>query len=395
MDHNSTTPECDREGGHGGMNIVNGTFTLSLENNCPSTGINPSEKIVGIYNLCRQLVSTNTLDVLLHSIVRQAVDILHVRFCRIMTLEPDGNFWCQSTYSTDLVHQIREAGRMALPGAKSLYQHVVLSESPVMIRQGSSLTSEQRLALRMSYQDSLYLIPLRVNQEAVGVLVVGEEYHAMPEVTLKEKMRLAVLIADQAASAIYRAKLSNQLEESQFQTVMTLVKVMESRDPYISGHSQKVTELSVRLARQLNCSPIEVRAIRWAAMLHDIGKVGIRDTVLNKNGSLDTREWDEMRMHPEKGAEIVRMSANMEFVAAIIQAHHEYYDGSGYPHGLKRDMIPFGARILAVADAYSAMRDDRPYRMGATFEEAVNELKRCSGTQFDPMVVEAFLSVLY
>jgi HD-GYP domain-containing protein (c-di-GMP phosphodiesterase class II) len=115
--------------------------------------------------------------------------------------------------------------------------------------------------------------------------------------------------------------------------------------------------------------------------------------VLNKRSSLNQSEWDIIRRHPECGAEIVRMSSNLNYVAGLILAHHERYDGSGYPYGLQREMIPFGARILAVADAYSAMTDDRPYRKSSSLEETIAELKRCSGTQFDPHVVEAFISL--
>lgn len=376
------------------MNYMHGAYTLTLENSTPYTPNFPSEKINGIYTLCRQLISTNTLDILLDSIVRQAVDILRIRFCRIYTMEPDGSFVCQAAHSSDLTDHSLLRGKRALPQAKALYQHVILGEAPVMIGQGNGLSGDLRFALRLNFSDSLYLIPLHVNQEALGVLALGEEFQSVPEASLKEKIRLAVLIADQAASAIYRARLSYRLEESQFQTVLALAKVLESRDAYISGHSRKVTEMAVRLAKKLECSPVELQAIRWAAMLHDIGKVGIQDEILNKKGELTSEEWAIIRKHPEKGAEIVRMSSNLHFVASIILAHHEHYDGSGYPYGLQREMIPFGARILTVADAYSAMTDDRPYRSSWTLAEAITELSRCSGTQFDPRVVDAFISVV-
>jgi putative nucleotidyltransferase with HDIG domain len=373
--------------------MTTSSFSVSFDKNTPLSGSFPAEKIHGIYDLCRQLVATNTLSVLLDSIVRQSVEILHVRISRILTLEPDGSFLCQAAYSSDSLDFACRRGRKSDRQSQALYQRVLLGEGPVMLGQGSALPSSLRSSLRLSHKDTLYLVPLRVNQEAVGVLVLGEESWVAPEAVLNEKMRLAVMIADQAASAIYRARLSYRLEESQLQTVLVLAKVMESRDAYIGGHCRKVTAVSVRLARKLGCSQAEIQAVRWAAMLHDIGKVGIRDDVLNKKGPLSRDEWTMVYRHPEMGADIVRMASNLNYVAGLIHAHHEHFNGKGYPNGLQREMIPFGARILAVADAYSAMTDDRPYRESCTLEEVIAELKRCSGAQFDPQVVDAFIEL--
>jgi putative nucleotidyltransferase with HDIG domain len=373
---------------------MNNTGVISIENNPVVAGYFPAEKISGISDLCRELVSTNTLDVLLNSIVRQSVDILKVRFSRILTLEPDGSFICQASYSPDSIDLSYRRKLRSNPIVQSLYQSAALRETPLILEHGSALPNDLRMALRIGLGDSLYLVPLRVNQESLGLLALGEENKPVIDTILKEKLHLAVLIADQAASAIYRARLSYRLEESQLQTVLALAKVMESRDPDTGNHSRKVTAVAVRLARKLNCSPAEEQVIRWAAMLHDIGKVGIRDDILKKKGTLEKNEWELMRRHPEMGADIVRMSSNLNFVATLIQAHHERYDGTGYPYGLQRDMIPFGARILAVADAFSAMTDQtHMYHAVKTLEEAISEMQRCAGTQFDPRVVEAFVAL--
>ena len=369
---------------------MNGTMPISLETNSPITTHLPSEKINGIYDLCRQLVATNTLDVLLDSIVRKAADILHIKNCRILILEPDGNFICQASCSPETIDLSHSRWKRALPQAQAFYQHVLLDEAPVFVTPASQLSVDLRFALRLGHNDCLYLIPMRVNQEAVGILALAEEHRTSPEASIKDKVHLAVMIADQAASAVYRSRLSYRLEESQLQTVLALAKLMESRDAYIGRHCRKVTEVAVRLSHQLECSVAESQTIRWAALLHDIGKVGIPDGILRKTGALNKNEWKEMRRHPESGADIVRMASNLDYVAALILAHHERYDGGGYPNGLQREMIPFGGRILAVADAYSAMTDDRPYRDSINPELAAAEIRRCSGTQFDPRVAEAF-----
>jgi len=383
---------------------MNGSMSISLDSCAVTAGHFPVEKMSGIFDLCRQLVSTNTLEVLLDSIVRQSVDILRVRYSRIMTLEADGSFYCQAAHSADQLDPYSRRGKRHISSqVQVLYQSALLRDTPLVFGQGNTLPADLRLALRMSYSDSLYLIPLQVNQESVGLLALGEDSRVNGDgalrdmqqrsAMLKEKLRLSMLIADQAASAIYRARLSYRLEESQMQTVQALAKVMESRDGYIGGHSRKVTAVAVQLARALGCEEGEVQSIRWAAMLHDIGKVGVSDEILMKKTDLSPHEWEIVRRHPENGAGIVRMASNLDYVAALIQAHHENYDGSGYPHGLQREMIPFGGRILAVADAYSAMTDDRPYRKSCSVQEAIAELIRCSGTQFDPTVIEAFINL--
>ena len=370
------------------MTMMNGISPISIEKPLPPSGI---------FDLSRQLVATNALEVLLDSTVRQAVSILGVKFSLILTLEPDGRFSCQASHSSDPLDRAYWKERWALSRSQAVYHRVILNDQPVIVGRGSGHTGELRGSsrgfVRLGESELLYLVPLRVDEEALGLLVLGDEEGGAAQAMLQEKLRLAVLIAEQAASAIYRARLSYRLEESQLQTVLALAKVMESRDSYVAGHSRKVTEIAVRLARKLNCSPAEVQTIRWAGLLHDIGKVGIPDGILNKRDKLSAEEWKVIRDHPRAGAEIVRMASNLDYVAALIQSHHEAYDGSGYPYGLQREMIPFGARILSVADAFSAMTDDRPYRASCPVEYAMAELQRCAGKQFDPHVVEAFIAL--
>lgn len=372
---------------------MNSSMSIALESNVAPTGLFPAEKMHGIYDLCRQFVSNNTLDMLLDGIARQSVDILRVRYSRIITLENDGSFICRAVYSSDRQDLAFRRKRRIPSQAWLLFQNAVLRETPLVFGMGNPLPAELRLALRLKYGDSLYLVPLRTEQESFGLLVLGEENRMVSDAVLPEKLRLAALIADQAAEVISRARLSMCLEESEIQTILALARVLETHDVYIGSHSRKVTAVAVRLARILDCPQAEIQVIRWAAMLHDIGKVGISDKILMKAAQLNSQEWEIVRRHPLNGAEIVRKASNLNYVAALIQAHHEHFDGSGYPYGLRREMIPFGARILSVADAYAAMTDNRPYRRTFSLEEALLELNRCSGTQFDPRVVEAFATL--
>jgi two-component system, cell cycle response regulator len=177
-------------------------------------------------------------------------------------------------------------------------------------------------------------------------------------------------------------------------TVEVLAALVEAHDTSTGKHSQEVSDLIRQLAFLLGLTPTEARMISIAGQLHDIGKVAIPDTILRKPGPLTDEEWALMRTHPELGANMVSFVPTLRPLAPIIRAHHERWDGRGYPDALSREIIPFGARIIAVVDAYMAMTEDRPYQKARPAEEAVEELKRCAGTQFDPLIVAALERLL-
>ena len=158
--------------------------------------------------------------------------------------------------------------------------------------------------------------------------------------------------------------------------------------------AQRVSELAAAVAMQMRLREDDVNRVRQAAILHDVGKIGIAETVLSKSDSLDDSEWRAMMRHPEVGHEILSQVSSLQGVAEVIRSHHERFDGQGYPRGLKGDDIPIGSRIYTVVDAYAAMTSDRPYRKALPMEVAFAELRRCTGTQFDPKIVEALISII-
>ena len=176
------------------------------------------------------------------------------------------------------------------------------------------------------------------------------------------------------------------------ETIQALALALDAKDPFTLGHSERVAEYAVEIARQMKLPPGEVEMLRYAGVLHDIGKIGISDAVLNKVGRLTDAEFRLIQSHTTIGARVVKPVGFLRGVSQVIRHHHERYDGRGYPDGLKGEEIPLAARILSVADAFDAMTYDRVYRTGMSVEDAVKELVRGKGTQFDPNIVDVFVN---
>ena len=183
----------------------------------------------------------------------------------------------------------------------------------------------------------------------------------------------------------------DELKSGYDSIVAVLCAALDLRDNVTHGHAKRVSELASVVAWQMGLRKEHLRQIEKAAILHDIGKIGVADAVLSKAGPLDEIEWEEMKRHPELGYQILNGIDFLRDAAEVVYAHHERSDGTGYPRGLKGDEIPMGARIFAVVDAYDAMTSHRPYRKAQPHQKAIGEIIRNSGTQFDPEVVRAFM----
>ena len=176
-------------------------------------------------------------------------------------------------------------------------------------------------------------------------------------------------------------------------TALKLTQTLVLRDPDNAGHAARVTELALRLAAAMDASPQRVKAIKTGGPLHDIGKLELDRAILEKPGALDPAELEEIRAHPELGARMLRGIRPLRQALDCVLHHHERWDGGGYPYGLGGNEIPLEARILAVADAYDAMISTRPYRDARSREEALAEVERCAGSQFDPQIARVFLNL--
>ncbi|MFQ5663715.1 MAG: diguanylate cyclase, partial [Terriglobia bacterium] len=177
-------------------------------------------------------------------------------------------------------------------------------------------------------------------------------------------------------------------------TVTSLAFAIDAKDHYTQGHSQNVTRYCLQVARHLRMPEKEVEELRLAALLHDVGKIGIPETILNKPGPLTADEFDVMKQHAVLGAKILEPLRSIQNIQKIVRHHHERWDGTGYPDGLAGEAAPLGARLIAIADAYDTMVTERTYKRSRSHPEAVDELRRCAGTQFEPKLVEAFVAAV-
>ncbi len=189
-------------------------------------------------------------------------------------------------------------------------------------------------------------------------------------------------------------ELYTKMRKVYLDTIRALAAAIDAKDPYTKGHSERVSEMSVVLAQELNLSDNDIENIEYTALLHDIGKIGIDDSILGKKGSLTDQEFDKIKEHTIMGANIIQPVDFLKNSYRAIYHHHERYNGKGYPDGIKSEDIPILARIIAVADAYDAMSSDRPYRKKLSKDKILKELKDQSGKQFDPEIVKALISVL-
>ncbi|NIM02650.1 GAF domain-containing protein [bacterium] len=239
---------------------------------------------------------------------------------------------------------------------------------------------------------SFVSVPLKVQNRVIGVLSINNKESKQK---FNEKdLRLLTILAEQSARTIENAELYKHMQDTYLGTIQTLARAIDAKDPYTKGHSDRVTRYAVKIAKEMNLSQSAIRNIEYSALIHDIGKIGIQESILTKKGGLSGTEYEIVKMHPLIGESIITPVKFLNGVAPLILYHHERFDGKGYLEGLRGEAIPLGARIISVADAFDAMTSDRPYRKALTKKRARDELEKESGKRFDPQVIEAFLRLL-
>lgn len=352
--------------------------------------------LIPLFEVGKTLLSNLNLQSVLDTVTCVALKETHSDTAAVLlldvetgSLEPRAAYIPAGKVPSDLYHRIK----------KPVGRWILEKRSPMVLVEQSPSSREIRDLIRGLGLSALVAMPFIGKKGAIGTLVLckGPGRPSFNESDLE----LASVISGQAAIAIENAQLfneiqakQNQLEDYYFETVNALAQAIEVKDVYTGGHGDRLGRLAIAIAERLGLREDEKVWLRYAAALHDIGKIGVRESILTKSGRLTQEEYDEMKKHPAKGAEILREVKFLAPVVPIVYHHQEQYDGKGYPEGLAGERIPIGSRIVAVLDAFDAMTTDRPYRNRLPLERAILELQRYSGIQFDPQVVEAFIQVV-
>src|SRR5687768_3259137 len=239
---------------------------------------------------------------------------------------------------------------------------------------------------------SVMCAPMRTTDEILGVLYVDSQ---MAREFSEAELELLAAVGNQAGIALHRARLMDEVERLFFDVMKAIASLIDAKDGYTHKHSERVAQFGVRLARHLGFDADSRAVVELSGLLHDVGKIGVPDAILNKPGKLTEEEFKQMRMHPVHGARILSQIQSERVVNILpgVKYHHERWDGKGYPDGLKGEEIPLLGRVLGVADFLDALTSDRSYRKGLKLEEALNMVKDLEGQAFDPVVVKAALEL--
>ena len=326
--------------------------------------------------------STLNLETLLDRMLEIFTNVLNAEAGSILLLdeEKDELFFAAATgEKKDSIKNIR------VPIGEGVVGWVAREDKPVLIADAQNdprffKQADQKTKFKTK---TIVAVPLKTKEKLIGVVEILNKKDGLFN---EEDLNLLEALSNQAAVAIENAKLYENLKTLFLNTVKSLAAAIETKDIYTRGHSERVTQYSLIIARKLGMDSSEIEKLRLAALLHDIGKIGIDESILRKPAKLSPSEFEEIKKHPIYAANILETIPQLHEIIPVIKHHHERFDGNGYPDGLKGEKIPYSARIIAIADTFDAMSSDRPYRKALPVQVCLQEILNCSGTQFDPNI---------
>ncbi len=355
-----------------------------------------ADRLRMMLDVSNAVTSSLKIDQVLQLLAVRIVETVEATFCRISLLSEEGDRMrvVAASPARELDWDACTRKSVSLADLPDHLKTIETKEAVIVAGRRDEPSLSQGQLDVMGGTTSLLIYPLVVGGEVVGLVEIGEQRKWERSPLSQEKADLCQTIVNEGAVAVGHALSHKELEDAFVGTIRSLAEAIDAKDPSTRGHSDWVSKYAVMLGKQLHLEEPRLEALKYVGYLHDVGKIGVPDSILGKKGQLTPEEWKLMKKHPITSAKILEPVRISSVIKAAIRHHHERFDGRGYPYGLAGESIPLEARIIAVVDAYEAMTSDRPYRKALSDEEAVAELKRCSGTQFDPACVDAFLAAL-
>ncbi|MCX5815089.1 MAG: response regulator [Proteobacteria bacterium] len=326
------------------------------------------------YNISNRFNSLNIYDDIYEKMLDIIFDVLDVRLCRF--------YFFDSCSKEPILYKEKRGSNGVAVDSKTFLSEEFLQH----------LHTPKKCLIR----DNQLFLPIMIKDEYIGFVMVerkrnGSEinnyYHDSDVFFLK-------LIGEKASTQIENRILYESLFENVFQTLTSLIEAINKRDSYTESHCKRVTDTSLLLAEKMGLAGYERDVIRFVGPVHDLGKIGIPDSILLKPGVLTEEEYQIMKSHSIFGEEILSRFVILARESKVIRSHHERYDGKGYPDALSKEDIPVSSRVIAVCDTFDAMTTNRPYRNAMKRQDALNEIKRCANSQFDPSIVECFITMM-
>jgi len=346
-----------------------------------------AQELLALYEVAQVISEMSNLNYALEQIVERVSEVLNVEKSWFMFFEKDGNSLAAHPAAIGIDEEQISTLRLSCD-APGVSTQVFRTSRPFFTN-----TAEQENLVQSEFKTVFKLhnvmaVPLRGQEQTLGVFLVANK-RDQSNFTGND-VRLFRTLASEATVIIQNANLYDKLRRSYHSVVQVISNMVDAREPYTLGHSERVSSYSATIARQMNLPADEIDRIKMAGLLHDIGKIGISESILLKPGRLNADEYNAMKRHSEIGVQILE---NVEFpweIKDLILHHHEFYDGRGYPAGLRGEAIPLGARIIAVCDAFDVITSVRTYHQAKTPWDAFRVIIKESGTQFDPKVIAAF-----
>jgi HD-GYP domain-containing protein (c-di-GMP phosphodiesterase class II) len=328
----------------------------------------------------------SSVDDIIDMVIKKATNLFRADVVTLMFLDGDYLYIKKSYGLPKEVLNVRQRIGEGIAGK------VAETGKPIIINDMD--LEKDKIDLEKNYKSSI-VVPLKAQDKVIGVMSVSKiSYYPFNSNDLETLQNLAMICANSVEKIrLYQdlQKYSQKLEETYVSTIKSLAKAFEARDKYNKGHMERVLKYGLAISFELDPKLVQDDVLKLSLLFHDIGKIEIPDNILNKPFKLTNEEYEIIKRHPEAGEEILRNVKFLRDVAEIVKQHQERWDGKGYPRGLKGEEIHLYARIVALADAFDAMTSDRVYRKAMSIEEAIDEIIRNKGTQFDPLVVDSFL----